>query len=109
MDLSPISPAPMTDAPDDLKDARLRKLKFRASRRGFREADLIIGLFAQAEVDAMSAEDLDAFEILLEQPDQFLYGWIIGREPPPPAFDGPVLRRLQAFVPKTHRHMAAGG
>ena len=51
-------------------DARLKKLRFRAWRRGFREADLILGPFADKHVSAMSAAELDTFEVLLEVPDQ---------------------------------------
>src|SRR3954454_22200954 len=50
-------------------DARLKKLKFRAWRRGFREADLILGPFADKHCPAMGAAELDEFEALLEQPD----------------------------------------
>lgn len=79
---------------------RVKKLKFRAWRRGFREADLILGPFADAHLASFSDGELSAFEILLEQPDQFLYAWIIGTEPTPVAFDGPLMDRLKAFVPK---------
>ena len=71
---------------DPTDSDRLKKLKFRAWRRGFREADLILGPF----VDTYGRE-------LLEQPDQFLYAWIIGREPAPQAFDTPLLKRISAF------------
>lgn len=83
-------------------DARLKKLQFRAWRRGFREADLILGPFADARLPGMAAPDLDAFERLLEVPDQDLYGWIIGREPPPAEHDGPVLRAVMAFREQAH-------
>ncbi len=80
-----------------LTDPRLRKLNFRAWRRGFREADLIVGGFADAELARMSAPDLDAFERLLEAPDGDLYDWIVERSPPPPEHDGPVMHRLRAL------------
>ncbi len=78
-------------------DPRLKKLRFRAWRRGFREADLILGPFADRELAAMPGGELDAFEALLEVPDQDLYYWIIGREAPAPEHDTPVLHRIQAF------------
>jgi len=53
-----------------IDEARLKKLKFRAWRRGFREADLILGPFADTHVASFSAEELDAFERLLEAPDR---------------------------------------
>lgn len=80
-----------------LSDPRLRKLNFRAWRRGFREADLIVGAFADAELAGMGAGDLDRFESLLEVPDQDLYDWIIGRAPPAPEHDHAVMHRLRDF------------
>jgi antitoxin CptB len=78
-------------------DARLKKLRFRAWRRGFREADLILGPFADRRVPAMSAAELDIFEALLEVPDQDLYGWIVGTAPTPPAFDHEIMNQIKAF------------
>jgi antitoxin CptB len=49
-------------------DARLKKLKLRAWRRGFREADLILGPFADKHVSDFSEAELDWFEALLNQP-----------------------------------------
>lgn len=78
-------------------DARLKKLRFRAWRRGFREADLILGPFADRHVQNFTEAELDWFERLLEVPDQDLYAWIIGREDPPAEFTGPIMDRIQAF------------
>ncbi|MEL6366207.1 MAG: succinate dehydrogenase assembly factor 2 [Pseudomonadota bacterium] len=78
-------------------DARRRRLIFRATHRGFKEADLVIGLFAKAHVPSMEAGDLDALEALLEAPDQELYAWVTEREPVPENFDGEMFRRLKAF------------
>ena len=80
---------------------RLKKLTFRASRRGFVEADLILGAFAKAELGRMSDTELDLFEALLEQPDQPLYAWIIGTEPTPEAFDHDIMARIRAHLPHT--------
>ncbi|HEY0435058.1 MAG TPA: succinate dehydrogenase assembly factor 2 [Phenylobacterium sp.] len=78
-------------------DARLKKLRFRAWRRGFREADLILGPFADRHVPTMSPAELDTFEVLLEVPDQDLYGWIVGTIPTPGEFDHDILNRIKAF------------
>ena len=78
-------------------DARLKKLRFRAWRRGFREADLILGPFADKHVPTMTAADLDTFELLLEQPDQDLYAWIVGTEPTPPTFDHEIMNQIKDF------------
>jgi len=86
----------------DTSDARLKKLKFRASRRGFREADLILGPFAELHVQDFSPDELDIFERLLEVPDQDLYAWIVGREPTPAEFDGDIMSRIKTFRFKVH-------
>jgi antitoxin CptB len=78
-------------------DARLKKLRFRAWRRGFREADLILGPFADKHVPAMSAAELDTFEVLLDQPDHDLYGWIVGTCAAPPEFDHEIMNRIKVF------------
>lgn len=78
-------------------DARLKKLRFRAWRRGFREADLILGPFADKHVPAMTPAELDTFEALLEQPDQDLYAWIVEAQPTPPEFDHEIMRQIKIF------------
>ena len=85
-----------------IDDARLKKLKFRAWRRGFREADLILGPFADQHVQGMSPDELDAFERLLEVPDQDLYAWITDRVDTPPEWDGDLMRRIKSFRYEVH-------
>ena len=99
----------MTDDAATSQAHRLKKLKFRAWRRGFREADFILGAFADAELQALSPADLDAFEDLLEQPDQPLYAWIIGTEATPTAFDHEVMRRIRTHLPNTYITVRNGG
>ena len=80
-----------------MDQARINRIRFRAWRRGFREADLILGPFADTHAPGMSEADLDELERLMDQPDQDLYAWIIGRQPAPEAFDTPMMRRIQDF------------
>lgn len=85
-----------------IDDTRLKRLKFRAWHRGFREADLILGPFADTYGPTFSAEQLDAFERLLEEADHDLYNWIVERDPTPPEFDGEMMNRLKAFRSEAH-------
>jgi antitoxin CptB len=85
-----------------IDDARLKKLKFRAWRRGFREADLILGPFADRHVPGFAPDQLDAFERLLEVPDQDLYAWITDREPTPPEYDGELMHQIKMFRSEVH-------
>jgi antitoxin CptB len=81
----------------DRNDLRRRRLRFRVWHRGIREVDLILGRFADARLAGMSAAELDAFEALLDTPDQDVLGWVLGEMPVPPDRDTPFLRQLIAF------------
>src|SRR5262245_16932599 len=50
-----------------------RRLHFRSWHRGTREADLILGRFADAHLDGFSAEQLDRYGGLLENSDPDIY------------------------------------
>jgi antitoxin CptB len=80
---------------------RRKRLLFRASHRGTKEADLLIGSFAARHLAAMAEEELDAFERLLEREDAKLVAWITGQGEPPPDVDGALMQKLRAhrFVP----------
>ena len=75
---------------------RLNKIRFRAWRRGFREADLILGPFADRYVETLNDDELDQLEALLAENDHDLYGWISGKAAPA-EFEGPILQRLRDF------------
>ena len=66
--------------------------------------DLLLGSFADRNIDAMDSETLDVFEQLLGENDPDLYSWIVGQSPPPKELDGPLLRRLMA-----HRYPVDSG
>lgn len=91
-----------------IDDARLRRLKFRAWHRGFREADLILGPFADKHASSLTAEQIDEFERLMEAPDHDLYNWIVERDPTPPEMDGEIMRMLKAFRDEAHATRGPG-
>jgi len=80
-----------------MDETRLKRIKFRAWRRGFREADLIMGPFADSYADDFDEAETVAFETLLDQADLDVYDWIIGRKPTPAEFDTALLERLRVF------------
>jgi antitoxin CptB len=77
---------------------RLNRVRFRAWRRGFREADLILGRFADSHVHGMTPAQIDGFERLLEQPDHDIYAWVLGTTPTPEEFDDDLMAAIRAFV-----------
>ncbi|MFG1370655.1 succinate dehydrogenase assembly factor 2 [Xanthobacter oligotrophicus] len=86
----------LTRSSDGL-DERRRRILFRAWHRGMREMDLILGGFANVEIEALSDAELDAFEELLEPEDQKVFSWISGSEPIPAEFDTPLFRKIREF------------
>jgi antitoxin CptB len=92
-----------------MDQARVNRLRYRAWRRGFSEADLILGPFTDLHAPTFTAEQLDRYEALLDQDDHDLYDWIIGRKPTPPAFDGEIMAMLKDFRPSAHATRQASG
>ena len=89
----------MADTHDDsARDAlavRRRRIQFRCWHRGTREADLLLGRFADTCVGELDQAGLDQLEELLDQPDPDIWDWVVGRQPVPDAFDNDVTRRLK--------------
>jgi antitoxin CptB len=80
-----------------MDEARLKRLRFRAWRRGFLEADLILGPFADSHAYTLTEIEVLAFERLLDRNDHDVYGWIvIGGEAPTDAEAG-LISRIRAF------------
>jgi len=63
---------------------RRKRLVYRSNYRGFKEADLILGGYAKANIG---------------EKDHDIYGWIMGAIPVPAKFDTPLMKRLRAFNP----------
>ena len=82
---------------------RRKRLLFRSWHRGTREADLLLGSFADRHLGGFGAAELAHYEALLEVPDPDLYDWVTGRAPVPSGYDHDVTRLLQA-----HRYATDG-
>jgi antitoxin CptB len=84
-------------------DARRRKLLFRSWHRGTREADLIMGRFADAHIATLSDADLDAYEHLLDALEAELLAWLTGASAVPAEHDTPMFHRVREFHFKAGR------
>jgi antitoxin CptB len=82
-------------------ETRLKRLRFRASHRGTKEADLMIGGFCDTHCETWDKGQLVWFEALLEEQDVDIMGWAIGSIPCPPQWDGAMMRAMRAldYVP----------
>lgn len=77
------------------RDARLKRLRFRAWHRGTREADLLIGGFFDAHGAGWSDAEIAWFEALLEEQDVDIMAWAIGTAAPPERYRSEMMGRLQ--------------
>ena len=91
----------MSEQNDNIETLR-RRLNFRSWHRGTKELDLLFGPFANARLADYDEAALAQYEDLLMAPDPDVYGWIVGLEPPDPAYDTPVLRDVIAFHRTRH-------
>ena len=78
--------------------AELDRVRWRC-RRGLLELDLILKQFLERHFDRLDARERDLFNELLDQPDNDLLDWALGRcEPADPRYH-PVLVLLRADGP----------
>ncbi len=81
----------------ELVEKRRKRLLYQATYRGFKEADLLIGGFAKANLGSMTKAELDEFEALLENSDREIYDWAMGKHEAPAHIVGPIFKRMQQF------------
>lgn len=83
---------------DQLSHIR-KRLAWRASRRGIKEMDIVVGGFADARLAMMTPQELVLFEAMLDIPDQLLLSWVTRQEDVPLDMQTPLLLEMLAFRP----------
>lgn len=78
-------------------DPRRRKVLFRSWHRGMREVDLILGSFADGEIDSLTDEELGIYEAFMAELDADILKWVIGESPVPERHDTPVFAKILAY------------
>ena len=77
------------------RDARLKRLKFRAWHRGVREADMLVGGYYDRWHGAWSETEIAWFERFLEEQDVDILAWAHNVCEPPERFSGPMVEALK--------------
>lgn len=83
---------------------RRRRAAYRASHRGTKEMDFILGRYAETHLPGMSLERLADFERLIALPDPLLTQWFSQGAAPTESAFGILIAELRAF----HGLAAAG-
>lgn len=77
------------------RETRLKRLRFRASHRGTREADMLVGGFFDRNHAAWNDDQIGWFEALMEEQDVDIMAWAMGAAPAPERWAGPMMTDLQ--------------
>jgi antitoxin CptB len=78
-----------------LEDDELKRLRWRATHRGTREADMLVGGFFDAHHASWDAGERAKFAEMLEEQDADILAWAHGTGPPPARFEGPMMDALK--------------
>lgn len=73
----------------------LNRLRYRASHRGSKETDLILGRYAQTHLLQLDDDALHLFEAFLEEDDSDIWNWLVEKTPCPNAEYGELLENLR--------------
>lgn len=78
-------------------EIRRKRLIYRCDHRGTKELDLILGSFARINAPLLSEQELGMLEALIEERENDLMDWIVGRASPPARHDNALMARLRQF------------
>lgn len=80
--------------PIDPMELRMRRAKYRASHRGTKEADLVVGGFFERHHVQWDEAAMDWFEVLLEEQDVDIMAWAFRTAAVPARLEGPLMHAL---------------
>lgn len=78
-------------------EIRRKRLKFRSWHRGIKEADLLLGNFADTQLAALDEQQLDRYENLLRESDSDLVAWITNDRDVPDHLTSDVMDMLKTI------------
>jgi antitoxin CptB len=77
-------------------DPRRKRIIWRATHRGIREMDFVVGTFVKQRIAASDEAELAELERILEIPDQDLMAWMTGALPVPAEQTSSLLEEMLA-------------
>jgi antitoxin CptB len=80
-------------------ETRRKRLLWRATHRGIKEMDLILGGFVVKHLDQFSAGDIADLERIMDIPDQDMLSWATKQADVPADQISPLLTRILAYTP----------
>ena len=80
-------------------EIRRKRLLWRATHRGIKEMDLILGGFVEKNLGSFSEAEIAELERIMEIPDQDMLSWATEQADVPQEQASPLLTRILAYVP----------
>ena len=80
-------------------ETRRKRLLWRATHRGIKEMDLILGGFVARHIDTFSDAEIADLERIMDIPDQDMLSWATKQADVPPEHLSPLLTRILAYTP----------
>ena len=84
-------------APIQPTDPRRKRILYRATHRGTKESDAIIGGFFTEAAASLPDDKLDEADALLDEADLDLIDWIWGRQPVPDRWRNTLFDQVLAY------------
>ena len=78
-------------------DDKRKRLLFHCTHMGMKENDVMFGNFARAHVADLDDSQVADLEALLQNNDQDLFHWVMGRVEVPKQWDTEIMQRLKTF------------
>lgn len=87
----------MMSTPDS--HVRRKRLLWRATHRGIKEMDLILGGFVTRNLDGFTETEIGELERIMDIPDQDMLSWATKQTPVPPQHASALLIRILDLKP----------
>ena len=79
-------------------DIRKKRLKFRCWHRGSREADLLLGTFADRYLEHMDSTEVVKLENIVDCDDQVIWDWLTGVTDVPKGISRTMIHDLRSVL-----------
>jgi len=76
-------------------EVRVKRLKMRSMRRGIKELDLLLGSFAESQLETMNEEQQLLYDELLLESDHDILGWLTRQVEVPERYEG-MIRQISS-------------
>lgn len=81
-----------------MKNEFQNKLIYRSWHRGTKELDLILGNFISENIQNLSDNEIENYEILLNCEDPDIYKWIVNQEEPNKTTLKDLISKIRAYL-----------